>query len=137
LKDMAEPIAKADEVIVKLKVVGLNRRDLYIPNRLGENHEAVTLGSDGAGIIEAVGENVRNVKVGDEVIINPALRWEKNSDAPPVGFDILGMPDHGTFAEKIVIHENQVEKKPEHLTWEQAGVLGLAALTGYRALFTK
>lgn len=137
IKEMPEPALKAEEVIVKLKTAGLNRRDLYIPNRLGSDKEAVILGSDGAGIIESIGENVKNVKIGDEVIINPALRWEENSDAPPAGFDILGMPDHGTFAEKIVIHANQVEKKPAHLTWEQAGVLGLAALTGYRALFTK
>src|SRR5690625_5302063 len=47
------------------------------------------------------------------------------------------MPDHGTLAEKIVIAADQVEKKPVHLSWEEAGVLALSALTGYRALFTK
>ena len=54
------------------------------------------------------------------MIINPALRWFENSDAPPKGFDILGMPDNGTFAEKIVISAEQVEKKPGHLTWKMA-----------------
>src|SRR5699024_6826202 len=99
--------------------------------------EALILGSDGAGVIESVGAGVTNVQAGDAVIINPALNWERNSDAPPQGFDILGMPDHGTLAEKIVIAADQVEKKPEHLSWEEAGVLALSALTGYRALFTK
>src|SRR5690625_6626 len=75
--------------------------------------------------------------MGDEVIVNPSLRWEKNSDAPPASFDILGMPDHGTLAEKIVISAEQVEKKPNYLSWEEAGVLALAGLTGYRALVTK
>lgn len=78
-----------------------------------------------------------NWKPGDEVIINPALRWDRNSDAPPAGFDILGMPDHGTIAEKIVIDKNQLQRKPAYLSWEEAGVLALAALTGYRALVTK
>lgn len=137
LTDMTTPTAGDDEVIVALKVAGLNRRDIAVPNRIKDQKEPVILGSDGAGVIESVGKNVTEVSVGDEVIINPALRWEKNSDAPPEGFDILGMPDHGTIAEKIVIAANQVEAKPEYLTWEEAGVLALASLTGYRALFTK
>jgi zinc-binding alcohol dehydrogenase/oxidoreductase len=128
---------KKNEVVIKLKIAGLNRRDLYIPNRYGDDKEALILGSDGAGIVESVGEAVSRVKIGDEVIINPALNWEKNSPAPPKGFDILGMPDHGTFAEKIVLSEEQVEKKPGYLSWEEAGVLALSAMTGYRALVTK
>lgn len=137
LKEMPELTPKKGEVAVALKVAGLNRRDLYIKNRWGKKEEPLILGSDGAGVIESVGENVDAFSVGDEVIINPALGWEKNSDAPPAGFDILGMPDHGTLAEKIVISAEQVEKKPDYLSWEEAGVLALAALTGYRALVTK
>src|SRR5699024_9258664 len=137
VKDIPIQDVGDEEVVVSLRVAGLNRRDLSIPNRMGDNKEALVLGSDGAGVIEAIGENVTDVAVGDEVIINPALRWNKNSDAPPEGFDILGMPDHGTIAEKIVIHADQVEPKPAYLSWEEAGVLALASLTGYRALFTK
>lgn len=137
LKEMPEPAAGKNEVVVKLKSAGLNRRDLFIPNRRGSDKEALILGSDGAGIIDSIGEDVSTVKVGDEVIINPSLRWEENTTAPPASFDILGMPDHGTFAEKIVLSENQVEKKPKHLSWDEAGVLALSALTGYRAVVTK
>src|SRR5699024_3113194 len=53
------------------------------------------------------------------------------------GFDILGMPDNGTFANKVVVSAEQVELKPDHLSWEESGVLALSALTGYRAMFTK
>ncbi len=137
VSEMPEPKAEKGEVVVSLKVAGLNRRDLYIKNRWGKKEEALILGSDGAGVVEEVGEGVEHLSVGDEVIINPALRWDKNSDAPPEGFDILGMPDHGTIAEKIAISAEQVEKKPAHLSWEEAGVLALAGLTGYRALVTK
>lgn len=137
VSEMPEPKAEKGEVVVSLKVAGLNRRDLYIKNRWGKKEEALILGSDGAGVVEEVGEGVEHLSVGDEVIINPALRWDKNSDAPPAGFDILGMPDHGTIAEKIAISAEQVEKKPAHLSWEEAGVLALAGLTGYRALVTK
>ncbi|MGK7378881.1 zinc-binding dehydrogenase [Planococcus sp. 1R117A] len=137
VKDMKEPELKTGEVVVALKTAGINRRDLGLPKRYGNRPEALIIGSDGAGIIEAVGEGVSGLSVGDEVIINPALRWYENSDAPPAEFDILGMPDHGTFAEKIVLPAEQVEKKPGYLSWEEAGSLALAGLTGYRALFTK
>lgn len=137
VKDMQEPTAKNGEVVVRLKTAGINRRDLGLLKRYGDNPETLIIGSDGAGIIESVGEGVTDFAEGDEVIINPALRWYTNSDAPPAEFDILGMPDHGTFAEKIALSAEQIERKPAHLSWEEAGSLVLPALTGYRALFTK
>lgn len=137
LKEMEEPTAKEGQVVISIRVAGLNRRDLYIPDRRGNAGEALILGSDGAGVIHSIGKGVEGFSVGDEVIINPALRWYDNSDAPPEGFDILGMPDNGTFAEKVVVSAEQLEKKPEHLSWEEAGVVALSGLTGYRALFTK
>lgn len=137
IKNVSEPKANKGEVVVAVKVAGLNRRDLYIKNRWGKKEKALVLGSDGAGIVEQVGEGVNHISVGDKVIINPALGWFNNSDAPPKGFDILGMPDNGTIAEKIAISAEQVEVKPDYLSWDEAGVLALAALTGYRAIFTK
>ncbi|WP_040979786.1 zinc-binding dehydrogenase [Oceanobacillus jeddahense] len=137
MKEMELQKPGGSEVVVKLKAAGLNRRDLAIPGRRKESEEALILGSDGAGIIEEIGKNVIDVNVGDEVIINPSLRWVQNSEAPPKEFDILGMPDHGTFAEKIVISEDQVEPKPAYMSWEEAAAFPLAALTGYRAMFTK
>lgn len=137
IKHINNPQVNDGEVLVRIRYAGLNRRDVGIPNRRGKDEDALVLGSDGAGVVEAVGEGVTNVSIDDEVIINPALRWNEKSDAPPADFDILGMPDHGTFAEKIAISAEQVEKKPAHLSWDEAGVLALSALTGYRALFTK
>ena len=126
-----------DEVIVKIKTAGLNHRDLFIPNRHNENDPPLVLGSDGAGVIDAVGANVTKVKAGDEVIVNPALGWEKNSAVPPDGFEITGFPFNGTFAEYITLPAENAVPKPKHLNWEEAGVLALSAMTAYRALFTR
>lgn len=135
--EMEEPIASHGEVVVALHAAGMNRRDIYIPDRRGDVKEPLILGSDGAGVIESIGEEVDGWAIGDEVIINPSLRWFAQSAAPPEGFDILGMPDHGTFAGKIAISAEQIEKKPANLTMDEASVLALAGLTGYRALFTQ
>ncbi|MDN4523101.1 zinc-binding dehydrogenase [Fictibacillus fluitans] len=135
--EMETPSPKAGEVRVKLKTAGLNHRDLFVLQRHQPEDPPLVIGSDGAGIVDAVGENVTNVQVGDEVIINPGTGWRNTSDAPPKGFETLGLPYHGTFAEKIVIPEENALPKPSHLSWEEAGVLSLAALTAYRVLFTR
>lgn len=136
-REMEEIQPKAGEVIVKLKSAGLNHRDFFVLNRHKPTDPPLIIGSDGAGIIDAVGAGVVNVQVGDEVMINPSLGWREKSDAPPQGFEILGHPFHGTFAEQVVVPFENVVKKPQYLSWEEAGVFSLAALTAYRVLFTR
>ncbi|WP_017727790.1 zinc-binding dehydrogenase [Halalkalibacterium ligniniphilum] len=136
-REMTEMQPAKGEVRVKLKTSGLNHRDLFVLTRHKTSDPPLILGSDGAGVIDAIGEGVENLQVGDEVIINPGIGWNEKSDAPPQGFEIVGLPGHGTFAEKIVIPAENAVAKPEYLTWEEAGVLSLAALTAYRALITR
>lgn len=135
--EMEERNPKEGEVKIKIKAAGLNHRDLFVLYRHQTTEPPLILGSDGAGMVEAVGSGVNNIQVGDEVMINPGLGWTENSDAPPEGFEILGLPDHGTFGEYVIVPAENVYKKPDYLSWEEAGVLSLAALTAYRALFTK
>ncbi|WP_282173206.1 zinc-binding dehydrogenase [Cytobacillus firmus] len=135
--EIEKPEPGTGEVRVKLKTAGLNHRDLFVLNRHKPEDPALVIGSDGAGIIDAVGDGVAEMKSGDEVIINPGLGWKEKSEAPPAGFEIVGLPFHGTFAEYIIIPAVNAAPKPRYLTWEEAGVLSLAALTAYRALFTR
>ncbi|KMY52990.1 alcohol dehydrogenase [Bacillus sp. FJAT-27231] len=136
-REIEEIQPKAGEVRIRLKTAGLNHRDLFVLTRHKPTDPPLIVGSDGAGIVEAIGEGVEGIQAGDEVIINPGLGWQKNSEAPPAGFEIVGLPDHGTFAEKIILPAENAVRKPAHLTWEEAGVLSLAGLTAYRALFTR
>ncbi|GIN74576.1 alcohol dehydrogenase [Bacillus sp. J14TS2] len=136
-QEMKEEKPGAGEVRVKLKTAGLNHRDLFVLHRHQPNDPPLIIGSDGAGIVDVVGDGVSTVKVGDEVMINPGLGWEKNSAVPPQNFEIVGFPFHGTFAEQIIVPAVNVAQKPVYLTWEEAGVLSLSALTAYRALFTR
>ena len=125
------------EVRIKVKTVGLNHRDLAIINGRDETSNPLIIGSDCAGIISEVGKEVTMFKVGDDVIVNPGIGWLNNTPGPPDNFQILGNPMQGTFTEEFIINENFVALKPSYLTWEEAGVLSLGALTAYRALFTK
>ncbi|MDQ0160249.1 zinc-binding dehydrogenase [Alkalibacillus salilacus] len=136
-QDIQEPSVGVNEVKVKLKTAGLNRRDISVTGRRQEGADPLVLGSDGAGIIEEVGAEVSDWKPGDEVIINPGIGWIQNDDAPPKGFQIVGLPDDGTFAEYYVVNEQYIERKPTSLNWDEAGVVALAGLTAYRAVFTR
>ncbi|MYL71114.1 zinc-binding dehydrogenase [Halobacillus litoralis] len=138
VSEIPEAQIRDNEVRVKVHTAGMNRRDLaVVTKRHKADDPALIPGSDASGTVETVGKNVTKFRKGDEVIVNPGLGWQRNSDAPPEGFEIVGLPDHGTFAEYYTCTEDHLEQKPEHLSFEEAGVLPLAALTAYRALFTR
>ncbi|MGO4699503.1 zinc-binding dehydrogenase [Paenibacillus sp. 2TAB26] len=124
------------EVKVRLKAAGLNHRDLFLMADRTNKDAPLIIGSDGAGRIEAVGEGVTNLIVGTDVIINPCIGWEITQNVPTVPA-IVGGPSDGTFAEFIIIPAQNAVSKPAYLSWEEAGVLPLSALTAYRALFTR
>lgn len=67
------------EVRVRLKTAGMNHRDLFVLHRHKQADPPLIIGSDGAGIVDAVGESVENVNIGDEVIINPGLGWKEKA----------------------------------------------------------
>lgn len=133
LKEIETKEVVNKEVRIKVKTVGLNHRDLATIKGRDKTNEPLIIGSDCAGIVIEKGSEVTLFDVGDEVIVNPGIGWLNKTEAPPEGFKIL----QGTFSEEFVIHENFIALKPKHLTWEEAGVLSLSALTAYRALFTK
>lgn len=135
--DVADPVARPGEVVVRLKAAALNRRDVYLRKGIAPSPLPVIPGSDGAGVIDSLGEGVSGVAVGDEVIILPSLAWGDGEAAPGPGFRILGGPDDGTYAELIRIPAENVAPKPQRLSWEQAAALPLAGLTAYRALHSR
>ncbi len=138
LNEVPAPLAAAGQAIVQLKAAALNHRDVFIQQGLYPGIKLpVTPGSDGAGVVTAVGSDADAAWLGRDVIINPALDWGPDSRAQGPNFRILGMPDAGTFAEQIVIPVANLAPKPAHLTWEQAAALPLAGLTAWRAVFTR
>jgi NADPH:quinone reductase-like Zn-dependent oxidoreductase len=138
LEDVLQPEPGWNQVVIKLQAAALNRRDLLVRSR-EQYRTAMPFipGSDGAGIVTAVGSGVDRPRVGDEVVIYPALSWGSNESAPAADFRILGGPDNGTYAEHICISAENVFPKPGTLSFEQAASFPLAGLTAWRALITK
>lgn len=66
-EDVPTPTPGPGHVLVKLDAVGINFIDIYMRTGLYKNPLPLTLGQEGAGVVEAVGPNVSEVKVGDPV----------------------------------------------------------------------
>jgi len=138
IREEPDPVAAPDHAVVRLTAAALNHRDLWIQVGLYANIKLPLIpGSDAAGVVESVGTEADKSWLGREVIINPSLEWGPDPRAQGPTFRILGMPDSGTFAEKISIPVANLAPKPAHLSWEQAAALPLAGLTAWRALFTR
>lgn len=120
MSEVAEPVMGEGDVLIQVKAAGLNALDEKI--RLGEFKQVLpyrlplTLGNDVAGIVIAVGGDVRSFKPGDEVYSRP--------DAKRIG----------TFAERIAVAEADVALKPASISMAEAGSLPLVALTAWQAL---
>ena len=131
--ELLDPEPGPGEVCVDLVAAALNRRDWWIRNG-GKAHLPAVLGSDGAGIVSAVGPDVAAPAVGDEVVIYPAFDWGDAEEASAPEFAILGVPSQGTYAERIVVRAGQVRPRPLGWSWLEAAALPVAGLTAWRAL---
>jgi NADPH:quinone reductase-like Zn-dependent oxidoreductase len=135
VSEVEEPQPEPGEIRVRLRAAALNHRDLHFFDTPVE--QPVILGSDGSGIVDAVGSGVAGWSPGAEVVINPSLDWGDRDDVYAEPFTILGDPCDGTFAEAICVTAAHVFPRPAHLPWEEAAALPLAGLTAYRALFAR
>ncbi len=137
-EEVADPVPGPGEVRVQVQYAGLNRRDVYA--RMGQYPRVrfpAIPGSDGVGVVDAVGAGVEALTPGDPVLIYPARNWGDDERAPGRAFEILGIPTDGTYAEHVVVPAANVFPKPGYLTGPEAAALPLVGLTAYRCLFTR
>ena len=138
LRDVPTPSAGPGEILIHLHAAALNHRDVWIQHgQYAGLRFPCILGSDGAGVVSAVGEGVSSHWLGQKVLINPGHNWGENPRAQGRSFSIIGLPDQGTFAEFLRVPAQYVHVMPPHLTFAQAAALPLAGVTAYRAVFTR
>lgn len=138
LREVPKPSPTKGQALVRIKAAALNRRDDWIREGKYPNIRfGIIMGSDGAGVVEAVGDEADEPWIGQEVVINPNIDWGPDVDVQSSKYTILGMPVNGTFAEYIVVPVDRLHHKPFHLDFLQAAALPMGALTAFRALFRK
>jgi NADPH2:quinone reductase len=143
--DRPEPEPGTGEVRIRLKTAALNHLDLFVLQGIpgipiGLPHIG---GADGAGVVEAVGDGVEGVEVGEEVVFDPGLSCggcefcRAGEQSLCVGFGVLGEHTDGTFAESVVVSALSLAPRPQHLSWEESAAFGLAHLTAWRMLINR
>jgi NADPH:quinone reductase-like Zn-dependent oxidoreductase len=138
LTDRPAPTLSPGKALVRMRAVALNRRDEWIREGKYPNIKlGVTMGSDGAGVVEAVHDEADLPWVGQEVVINPNIDWGPDPEVQSSRYTVLGMPVDGTFAEYIAVPVDRLQRKPRHLDFLQAAALPLGGLTAFRALFRR
>jgi zinc-binding alcohol dehydrogenase/oxidoreductase len=137
-KEIPTPTLTAGKALVRIKAAALNRRDDWIREGKYPNIKfGGVLGSDGAGVVEAVHDEADQAWGGQEVVINPNIDWGPDLEVQNTKYTILGMPVNGTFAEYVAVPVDRLHHKPFHLDFLQAAALPLGGLTAFRALFRK
>lgn len=111
--EMPDPVAARGEVVVDIVAASVNGADWKV--REGKSGQLsrfpYILGRDFSGVVSAVGADVEDLRVGDEV------------------FAVCDVGQEGAYAEKIAIKAAIVAKKPDHLSHVDAAALALAGLT--------
>jgi len=125
------------QVLIKLRAVSLNYRDLMVVKGLYNPNIPLPLipFSDGAGEVVAVGEGVTRVKVGDRVAGIFFQDWIAGQLTIAKTHSALGGAIDGMLAEYVVLHEDGLVHVPAHLTDAEAATLPCAAVTAWNALF--
>ncbi|XP_047464771.1 synaptic vesicle membrane protein VAT-1 homolog [Mugil cephalus] len=116
VKTQSQPQLKPGEVLLRVKACGLNFAELLGRQGLYDLLPAppVTMGMEGSGVIEAVGEEVKDRKVGDRVI---------------------ALSRSGMWQEAVVLAADHTFPMPEEMSFEEGAALPINYLTAYMMLF--
>lgn len=143
-EDAPDPAAGPGDVLVRVRAVALNHLEAWATKMPGGPYEkARILGADVAGVVEAVGAGVRNVKPGQDVMLHPGVscgvceRCLDGIDNLCATYHLLGQGRDGGMAEFVAVPAANVFAKPENLTFEEAASIPLVFTTALHMILTR
>ena len=142
--DVADPaISKPTDVIIRIGGAGVCRTDLHIVEGIWRSKVDVNLpyimGHENAGWVEAVGQAVEGVRVGDAVICHPlvtsghCLACRRGDDMHATDSRFPGINADGGYAQYLLSSERSLIKLPKSLSPKDVAPYTDAGLTAYRA----
>jgi NADPH2:quinone reductase len=143
--EFPDPDPDPDEVVVDVKAGALNHLDVWTRKGLpGIDLEFPHVpGSDAAGVVEAVGDDVTRFEVGDRVAVSAGVscgecEFCRHGEEPMcVSFHILGEHVRGVHSEMAAVPEDNLVPVPEDVAWEVAGSASLVFQTAWRMLLSR
>lgn len=154
IEEIEIPQPKSHEVLIGVMAAGINFNNVWaargipidvirIRKKMGEPYDFHIGGSDVSGIVYAIGSDVKNVSVGDEVVVHHG-HWNMDDPWIKAGKDPMIAPsaqiwgyntNFGSFGQFCVAQAHAVLPKAPHLSWEEAAAPTLVGTTAYRMLF--
>jgi len=144
--DLAVPeIRRPTDVRIRVVAAALNHLDLFVVSGL----PGVTitppwvLGSDAFGVVDAIGDSVSTLRVGDYVVVNGGLsdrtcEYCRDGEQPLCPrFGVLGEHFPGTLAELVVLPEANLRTVPATSDPDRAAAFTLVALTAWRMVMSR
>lgn len=121
LEQVDAPRPGPSQVLVRIHAAGVNPVDTYIRSGAYASKPALpyTPGTDGAGVIEAVGPSVTGLAPGGRVYVGGTA------------------PGSGTYAELAVCETSQLHSLPAHVSFSQGAAVNVPYGTAYQALIKK
>jgi NADPH:quinone reductase-like Zn-dependent oxidoreductase len=136
LEDLPSPTPGPGDVLVRIRAVSLNYRDLMISK--GHYNPRLRLPlvplSDGAGEVAATGMGVTRFRPGDRVAGCFMPAWVGGQLDASKARSALGGDRDGVLAEEVVLPDEGLVHIPEHLDFQEAAALPCAAVTAWHAL---
>jgi NADPH:quinone reductase-like Zn-dependent oxidoreductase len=138
--ELPDPTPGPGQVLVRMKAVSLNYRDLLMVQGMygrgaASSTDVITPFSDGCGVVEAIGEGVTRFKVGDRVSTLFFQNWISGPPTLERLTSALGFPIPGAGAELQTFSQEGLSKVPDFLSDHQVATLPCAALTAWRGVF--
>jgi len=133
-----EPVPGPGEVLVRIRAVTLNFRDLLLVQGSYNPKQALPVipASDAAGEVAAIGPGVTRVKPGDRVLNAFLPSWIAGPPRAAKMSGGLGGPNDGVLAEYRLFHESALIRTPDTLSDAEAAALPCAGITAWSALIT-
>lgn len=134
--DREDPTPDDGEVLVDIKAVSINYRDLMMIKGQYNPNQPLPLVpfSDACGEVTGVGDGVDRFAKGDRVAPIFAQDWRDGDLTPEMRSSTLGGPLDGTLTQKRVFPEDGLVSVPDQLTEEEAATLPCAGVTAWNAL---
>ncbi|MCE9547929.1 MAG: NAD(P)-dependent alcohol dehydrogenase [Planctomycetia bacterium] len=139
LGERSAPLPPAGEVVVDVRAVSLNFRDLLVADGRygGVQKRPIVACSDMSGVVAAVGAGVTSLKPGDRVVNAPFRHWPAGSLRRDWSRTFVGGQGvDGVLAEQVAYPADSLVKIPDAMTFEQGSTLTVAGLTAWAAVVT-
>jgi NADPH2:quinone reductase len=119
LEDVPDPQPGPEQVVIRVHAAGVNPVEAYV--RTGtyafKPNLPYTPGQDAAGVVTAVGREVKRFKSGDRVYLTDSIS--------------------GSYAEQTLADQSKVQPLPDHVSFEQGAAIGIPYGTAYRGLLQR